>query len=206
MFTDGTLSLTQCLYVLLVQSFYLLWIFKQGTGKYILDFCLSRIRKLISFRKHKITCIFESWQDGLLPFTVDRDLRPVSTSANSAARPFDGSIRACAAWNPSWKRAFTGERAVSSGSWSKFNFFATRMSESQSDFFFSMLEHAIVPVRATEFDEVETGLQRWRLKRLLFINKYFVGCCVLEQSRSVGLFYSITVAVNMYLNRIFLNG
>ena len=39
-----------------------------------------------------------------------------------------------------------------------FNFFATRMSESQSDFF-SMLEHAIVPVRATEFAEVETGLK-----------------------------------------------
>ena len=36
------------IYVLLVQSFYLLWIFKQGTGNYILDFCLSRIRKLIS--------------------------------------------------------------------------------------------------------------------------------------------------------------
>ena len=34
------------------------------------------------------------------------------------------------------------------------------MSESQSDFFFSMLrlEHAIAPVRATEFAEVETGL------------------------------------------------
>ena len=39
-------------------------------------------------------------------------------------------------------------------------FFPTRMSESQSDFFFSMLrlEHAIAPVRATEFAEVETGL------------------------------------------------
>ena len=33
------------------------------------------------------------------------------------------------------------------------------MSEGQSDFFFSMLEHAIVPVRATEFAEVETGLK-----------------------------------------------
>ena len=44
-----------------------------------------------------------------------------------------------------WKRAFTGERAVSSESLIKFNFFATRMSESQSDCFFSMLEHAIVP-------------------------------------------------------------
>ena len=73
MFTDGTLSLTQCIYVLLVQSFYLLWIFKQGTGNNILDFCLSRIRKLISFRKHKITCIFKSWQGGLLPLTVDQD-------------------------------------------------------------------------------------------------------------------------------------
>ena len=43
-----------------------LWIFKQGTGNYILDFCLSRIRKLISFRKHKITSIFKSGQGGLL--------------------------------------------------------------------------------------------------------------------------------------------
>ena len=51
-----------------------------------------------------------------------------------------------------------GERAVSSGSLIKFNFFATRMSESQSDFVFSMLGHAIVPVRATEFAEVETDL------------------------------------------------
>ena len=34
------------------------------------------------------------------------------------------------------------------------------MSESQSDFFFSMLEHAIIPVRATEFSEVETGLKQ----------------------------------------------
>ena len=33
------------------------------------------------------------------------------------------------------------------------------MSESQSDFFFSMLEHAIAPVRATEFAEVETGFK-----------------------------------------------
>ena len=30
------------------------------------------------------------------------------------------------------------------------------MSESQSDRFFSMLEHAIVPVRDTKFAEVET--------------------------------------------------
>ena len=29
---------------------------------------------------------------------------------------------------------------------------------------------------------------------------------MLEQSRSVGLFYSVIVAVNMYLNRTFLNG
>ena len=65
-----------------------------------------------------------------------------------------------AAWNPSWKRSFTGERAVSSGSWIKFNFFATRMSENQSDRFFSMLEHATVSVRATKFAEVETGLNR----------------------------------------------
>ena len=36
------------------------------------------------------------------------------------------------------------------------------MSERQSDFFFSMLEHAIVPVRATEFAEVETGLNTLR--------------------------------------------
>ena len=56
---------------------------------------------------------------------------------------------------------FTGERAVSSGSWIKFNFFATRMSENQADCFFSMLEHAIVPVRATKFAEVETGLKSW---------------------------------------------
>ena len=34
------------------------------------------------------------------------------------------------------------------------------MSESQSDFFFSLLEHAIVPVRATEFAEVETDLYK----------------------------------------------
>ena len=66
MFTDGTLTLTQCIYVLLVQSFYILWIFKQGTGNYILDF-------LISLRKHKTTCIFKSWQGGLLPLTVDQD-------------------------------------------------------------------------------------------------------------------------------------
>ena len=39
-----------------------------------------------------------------------------------------------------------------------FNFFVTRMSESQSDYFFSMLEHAIVPFRAPKFAEVETGL------------------------------------------------
>ena len=32
------------------------------------------------------------------------------------------------------------------------------MSENQSDCFFSMLEHAIVPVRATKFAEVETDL------------------------------------------------
>ena len=65
-----------------------------------------------------------------------------------------------AARNPSWKRAFTGERAVSSGRWIKFNFFATRVSENQLDCFFSMLEHATVPVRATKFAEVETGLNR----------------------------------------------
>ena len=52
MFTGGTSSLTQLCYVLLVQSIYLLWIFK-GTGNYILDFCLPRIGKLTScFRKH----------------------------------------------------------------------------------------------------------------------------------------------------------
>ena len=49
------------------------------------------------------------------------------------------AIWACAARNPSWKRAFTGERAVSSGIWIKFNFFTTRMSESQSDCFFSIV-------------------------------------------------------------------
>ena len=32
------------------------------------------------------------------------------------------------------------------------------MSDSQSDRFFSMLEHAIVPVRATELNEVETDV------------------------------------------------
>ena len=32
------------------------------------------------------------------------------------------------------------------------------MSDRQSDRLFLMLEHAIVPVRATEFAEVETGL------------------------------------------------
>ena len=37
--------------------------------------------------------------------------------------------------------------------------FATRMSENQSVCFFSMIEHAIVPVRATKFAEVETGLK-----------------------------------------------
>ena len=57
------------------------------------------------------------------------------------------------------KQAFAGECAVRSGSWIKFNFFATRMSENQSDCFFSMLEHATVPVRATKFAEVETGLK-----------------------------------------------
>ena len=65
-----------------------------------------------------------------------------------------------AARNPSWKPVFTGERTVSSGSWIKFNFFATRMNENQSNCFFSMLEHATVPVRATKFAEVETGLNR----------------------------------------------
>ena len=34
------------------------------------------------------------------------------------------------------------------------------MSENQPDCFFSMLEHATVPVRATKFTEVETGLNR----------------------------------------------
>ena len=34
------------------------------------------------------------------------------------------------------------------------------MSENQSDCFFSMLEHATVPVRATKFAEEETGLNR----------------------------------------------
>ena len=68
------------------------------------------------------------------------------------------AIWACAAPNPSRRRAFTRERAVSSGSWIKFNFFATRMSENQSDCFFSMLEHVTVPVHATKFAEVETGL------------------------------------------------
>ena len=33
------------------------------------------------------------------------------------------------------------------------------MSESQSDCFFSMLDHAIAPVRVTKFAEVETGLK-----------------------------------------------
>ena len=32
------------------------------------------------------------------------------------------------------------------------------MSENQSDCFFSMLEHATVPVRETKFAEMETGL------------------------------------------------
>ena len=32
------------------------------------------------------------------------------------------------------------------------------MSDSQSDLFLSMLKHVIVPVRATEFADVETGL------------------------------------------------
>ena len=39
------------------------------------------------------------------------------------------------------------------------------MSDSQSDRFFSMLEHAIVPVRATEFAEVETGLCKHNFQR-----------------------------------------
>ena len=38
------------------------------------------------------------------------------------------------------------------------------MSESQSDYFFSMLEHAIVPVRATKFAEVETSLKTTKHK------------------------------------------
>ena len=33
------------------------------------------------------------------------------------------------------------------------------MSENQSNCFFSMLEHATVPVRATKFAEVETGFK-----------------------------------------------
>ena len=41
----------------------------------------------------------------------------------------------------------------------KFNFFGTGMSDSQSDRFLSVLEHAIVPVRAIEFAEMETGLE-----------------------------------------------
>ena len=70
------------------------------------------------------------------------------------------AIRACAARKQSWRQAFTGERAASSGSWIKFNFFATKMSDSELDRIFSMLEHAIVPVRATKFVEVETGLKK----------------------------------------------
>ena len=64
----------------------------------------------------------------------------------------------CAPPKSDWVRVC--ERAASSGSWIKFNFFATRMSGTQSDCLFPMLEHAIVLVRATEFAEVENGLQR----------------------------------------------
>ena len=99
-----------------------LWIFKQGTGNYILDFCFCKIRKLISFRKHKITCIFKSGKGGLLPSTIKTQR----------------------------SRSFKTQEVV--------------------------------------------------------VYKYFVGGCVLEQSRSVGLFCSIIVVVNMYLNSIFLNG
>ena len=50
------------------------------------------------------------------------------------------------------------------------------MSESQSGFFFPMLEHAIVPVRATEFAEVETGLNRaFRGKHSAILNGYTSG-------------------------------
>ena len=53
MFTaGGTLSLTQLCICTFGSIILLLWIFK-GTGNYISDFCLPRIRKLIScFRKH----------------------------------------------------------------------------------------------------------------------------------------------------------
>ena len=42
------------------------------------------------------------------------------------------------------------------------------MGKSQSDFFFSMLEHVIVPVRTTEFAEVETGLNADQIKFWIF--------------------------------------
>ena len=55
--------------------------------------------------------------------------------------------------------------------WIKFNFFATRVSENQPDCFFSMLEHATVPVRATKFAEVETGLNRAMI--CINVSKFF---------------------------------
>ena len=61
-------------------------------------------------------------------------------------------------WQWSSSKSKLKASAVSSGSWIKFNFFATRMSEYQSDCFFSTLEYATVPVRANKFAEVETGL------------------------------------------------
>ena len=52
------------------------------------------------------------------------------------------------------------------------------MSESQSDCFFSMLEHAIVPVRATKFAEVETGLKSRTINLLCLALKHFSVVCV----------------------------
>ena len=79
---------------------------------------------------------------------------PVSTSANLAARPSNGL-----SGHAQHEIQAENERLLANARRSVLEVFATRMSESQSDCFFSMLEHAIVPVHATKFAEVETGLQ-----------------------------------------------
>ena len=58
MFTGGTSSLTQLCICLLVQSFYLLWIFK-GTGNYILDFVCLGLENLSAVSESiKITSMY----------------------------------------------------------------------------------------------------------------------------------------------------
>ena len=76
---------------------------------------------------------------------------PVSTSVNSVARPSDWlSGHAQLEIQAEIERSLANARPVMEVK-IKFNFFATRMSDIQSDCFFSMLGHVIVQVCATEF-------------------------------------------------------